>query len=450
MSTLTLSIASNYVPDWKVPHIVRELIQNGQDSEKLGYPLTVDATDGGKVKITNEGVTLNRSTLLLGGGTKTDGGFAGKFGEGYKLAALAALRLGIDFRVRTSDESWQFFLSESVEFGGAPVVKVKITKAPTYVNRVTFQLDAGDNMDLKNKLVASMIAVRLDPKAKRIETPRGSILTAAEHQGCIYSHGLLVTKLPTSEGAIFGYDLPDLDLNRDRSIPDISSLQRGVAFALLSALEAKALPDLAVLLGAGFESRSLATVYSWEMSSYRDGLTRLASFLQGSADTLVSTPDEAAHAEARGVSTRIAPKAIVGLCKGAGAVKSVEEIAVARGRDVQAAEVMTATLDESVARYSVLRSIVEAADMAGIKRPELRVVRFFDDGFAGTHLGTSDLVSLSVGLVEAAEAKAPGALGELIQTYVHELAHRVSDAHDDTHTTAMQRMFGDIIAALIG
>lgn len=443
MSTLTLPITTTYVRDWNIPQIVRELIQNGMDSEKEGFPLTVDATDGGKVKITNEGVTLDRATLCLGQTSKAGGGFAGKFGEGYKLAILVALRNGIDVRVRTGDETWLFFLARDPSFGNAEVIKVKIAKAPSYVKRVTFQLDAGTNDALKAKLLLSMDAVRLPKGVRKLTTDYGSLLLDGAYQGCVYAHGLLVCRMADSDKMIYGYDLTGLDLNRDRSIPDMWSLRDQVGRVLMELAASNKLPSMDAVYRQCFEQSAISqTQYNASYSEeIRAGLKVIAEEVTKGYDALAANADEVALAEAIGVRAMLVPEALHAAIKAF--APTVAKAAESKGRSLDTAETYTSSNEETFAGYPALARIFAAVERASIPMPQVRVGRFIQDNILGTYMATGDVITIK------REHVGPKVTRDLIDTVIHELAHRVVTPHDMAHATEMNRLYGTVCAALL-
>ena len=101
MARYTLTISPDYVKDWTTEHAVREFLQNAIDQESLDsnnkMTLSYDDTS---VTIANKTSKLDKSTLLLGGGTKDGTDTIGQFGEGYKVAMLVLLREGYYVEIR--------------------------------------------------------------------------------------------------------------------------------------------------------------------------------------------------------------------------------------------------------------------------------------------------------------------------------------------------------------
>lgn len=126
MRTYTLPIAETYVQDWGVWEGVRELLQNAMDErDGNGAELCVDYDPKGMtLMIWSKGRELSPRSLVLGASDK-GAGYRGRFGEGYKLAALALIRAEKSFRCYTGCRAWDFSIDHDPEFD-AKVLKVNI------------------------------------------------------------------------------------------------------------------------------------------------------------------------------------------------------------------------------------------------------------------------------------------------------------------------------------
>ena len=98
-----LTLTPDYVSDWTFNDAIRELIQNGTDQEALDkgnvFSLGYDE-DQEILSLKNAKSSLKINTLLLGRSSKADNeDTVGKFGEGYKSAALVLNRIGKTFTI---------------------------------------------------------------------------------------------------------------------------------------------------------------------------------------------------------------------------------------------------------------------------------------------------------------------------------------------------------------
>ena len=103
MSLIKLEIAIDYPIEWKFNKVFRDLIQNFYDSlkaDKFGksFKYSFDLEEGGYhvVMETYENEFSYEWLTYIGGSTKTDkqGEYIGKYGEGFKMAALRIMQMG--------------------------------------------------------------------------------------------------------------------------------------------------------------------------------------------------------------------------------------------------------------------------------------------------------------------------------------------------------------------
>lgn len=208
MAKFDLTIAASYVKDWSVYEGVRELIQNAKDAEQDGRAMTVTHA-GNTLRITNQGVRLDRSVLLLGVTSKSDGGYRGHFGEGLKLGALALTRAGRKLRIINDDESWSFQIVDSPVFG-APVLTVS-TRALSSTSgsfSAEVELSAVEWQEMRpNFRFLSPLS------GNEIQTDCVTILRGASETGRCYVKGIYVE---TKEQLTAGYDFQRASTDRDR------------------------------------------------------------------------------------------------------------------------------------------------------------------------------------------------------------------------------------------
>ncbi len=94
-----LNISENYVPTWGAWEVGREVISNAIDADPKGYKIKTANKD--KVIVTTKTRPTLAQVKFIGGGTKNaSSGTIGCFGEGIKLAAMVAARLGGALRLR--------------------------------------------------------------------------------------------------------------------------------------------------------------------------------------------------------------------------------------------------------------------------------------------------------------------------------------------------------------
>ena len=234
MSKYELSISTDYVPTWTLQDALRELFQNAIDQEAVCSDNAMKwdfNVANGTLAISNQTSKLNASTLLLGTSTKRgDSSTVGKFGEGYKLAALVLTRLGKKLTIYSGTETWNFRFSKSRKFN-ATILVCDITTDW----RVWRQGDPTLSMVVEGLTLqdfAELQAVNLQvlPPKAFITSPKGRILLDERWRGKVFVNGLFIvdTNTTNSMGTYrCGYDLkPEfVELDRDRKLITDFNLQ---------------------------------------------------------------------------------------------------------------------------------------------------------------------------------------------------------------------------------
>jgi hypothetical protein len=207
-----LTIKCDYLPNWGVYEGCRELVQNGKDAEtELGAKLTVTHT-GNKLYIENEGATLPHEALLLGHTTKLGrGDTIGKFGEGLKLGILALVRAGHAIKIRSGSEVWIPRIERSERFN-ADVLTFTILKNREPKNRVRIEIGGIDSDSWKEFKKCFLFLCERE-NDDRVTTTAGTLLLAPRFKGRVFVKGIFVSNDPS---LVYGYDLRDADLDRDR------------------------------------------------------------------------------------------------------------------------------------------------------------------------------------------------------------------------------------------
>ena len=114
-----LTVSNRYCQHWTIWLALREILQNTLDCENRNIDV-LDEGAGGEQRILFEtfGSKLEKSSLMMGETTKDDDSSTlGKFGEGYKLAALVLIRNGMDVHVINGYDKWIFTIEEHPVMG---------------------------------------------------------------------------------------------------------------------------------------------------------------------------------------------------------------------------------------------------------------------------------------------------------------------------------------------
>lgn len=227
---LELSLDPEYV-SWDLWACVRELLQNAKDAADIGHKMTVELTDGGVLRIKNDGAALTRKSLILGGTSKRGTSQRGQFGEGYKLAFATLLRAGRSIRVFNQGEIWQPAIEWSSAFH-SDVMVVHISPAPNPTQDLTIEVAP----IIKSEFASIKTRLLFDRQEELAKTKvsSGILLKSPDLTNKLFVKGIYINELPGRFA--FGYDLFHLKLNRDRSLADPWSMKREVHAILDEAL----------------------------------------------------------------------------------------------------------------------------------------------------------------------------------------------------------------------
>jgi hypothetical protein len=236
-SRIELSVAPNYV-NWGVWQALREFFQNGQDAADEGYPMKVEYFPRTRrLTITNEGALLERSTLVLGGTTKSNTSARGQFGEGYKLACATLLRLNHPVTIDNQAERWVPGLEWSDTYG----CRVLIMNVSRLQSRGSLKVQV-ENVTQEEWELASERLLFLTPPIITSKTSYGDALLDPTHQGNLYVGGIYVCPLEGGKYK-FGYDLnTNVRLDRDRGLANPWELKNHICDVLRECVENNLLP----------------------------------------------------------------------------------------------------------------------------------------------------------------------------------------------------------------
>lgn len=207
---IQLSISPDYCKDWGMWEVVREVVQNAVDSNDLGRRMKVTHS-GDTLRVSNEDVRLGKEVLLLGKTSKLDSpNQRGQFGEGLKIALVAALRCGLNVKIINDDESWTPSLEVAEQFGGEKVLTIRTHQRQKGVGAFTVEL-AGIPKDTWTELRKNFLF--LTPTKKSIPCMGATILQGEEQKGRCYVKGIFVEH---NERLEHGYDFQHVSVDRDR------------------------------------------------------------------------------------------------------------------------------------------------------------------------------------------------------------------------------------------
>lgn len=233
MTTYELSISTKYVPNWGIKEGIREILQNAIDANTQGCKMEVKYDPSSRtLKVSNRGVYLAPSSLLMGETDKTDKtDQIGKFGEGYKLGSLALLREGkqvtIFNRCTDSPQRWEFGLVFSTKYNTKLMVVKTFNIKSEKQDKMTFQIQ-GITSEEWNECQNLFLDIGNYGSYNRHTCLQGEVLDGDSVKGCLFVGGIFIQK---KENYWYGYNFNPggITLNRDRTIIDGWSLEYHVA-----------------------------------------------------------------------------------------------------------------------------------------------------------------------------------------------------------------------------
>lgn len=444
---LELSIKVPYVKNWGLWEAVRDLMQNGIDSEvQFSAPLSVwhDPKRGGTgmLCIENEGAVLPHEALLLGHTTKSDrGDLAGQFGEGLKLACLVLARRGHEVIIRSGSEVWTPCIERSEKFD-ADVLVVHIATGRKHQNRVRVEI-GGISAEEWAEMAPGFRFLDKN-KAKKddvIETYAGSILLAPEQRGKIFVKGIFVASKPDYHVG-FDFTSSDVKIDRDRKMVDEWDLKYRVAnlWKIASASADKACADKArkLFVDAAFAGAPELRCFEdgWMADTLDEGTKaalaeRFAEKFGDDAHPVTNMGDamELEHLGKRGVQVDKTVAALVESKKGKldtvkGALKNevVEQHSLSDLTDAERNALLSAWA------IMELAGVVVADDMK-----LLSIVSFRDQKLCGMFKGADGSVMLA--------KKELRSWSHALATLLHEFSHRAGGDGEHAHVSQLEEMW---------
>lgn len=218
MARYTLTISPDYVSNWSVEDAVRELLQNAIDQENLqkGNHKTISVEENCLI-ISNYKSVLEKSSLLMGGGTKDGSSTIGQFGEGYKVALLVLLREGYKVEIHNKgvNELWLPKLVNS------RIYSTTVLAIDTYEYKVDQVSE--NNLDIvvygitNSEEILKSIWLDYSESKEEISVGKSTILLDKTEKGNIYIGGLRVANITH---LTYGYNFGPgtLSVGRDRNV----------------------------------------------------------------------------------------------------------------------------------------------------------------------------------------------------------------------------------------
>ena len=235
MCCYELPLSPNYVCNWGIKEAIREILQNSIDANKCGYDKKIIYNKTNQsLSITNYGVKLSKSSLVLGCSSKNeDSNMIGKFGEGYKLALIVLLRNNKSVKIYNMDEVWLPTFSFSNRFE-TDILNINVSKLEDYdvKDGLSFVI-SGINQEMYDELLLYFPCID-DHYGNTISSENGYILLDDKFKGKMYVEGLYIQY---DENFKYGYNFNSdvVNLDRDRKAINYYELRKLTATAVLTA-----------------------------------------------------------------------------------------------------------------------------------------------------------------------------------------------------------------------
>ena len=439
MPKLFTSIARPYRPGWGLIEGAREAIQNGLDAEiELNAKLTVDYVDG-KVRITNEGATLEREAILVGHSTKRGrSDLIGVHGDGFPSGALAIVRDGYSLKIRNGGEVWTASIEHSDAYK-ADVLTFDIAIGRKETPRVRVEI-GGVAPDQWAEIRERFLALD-GGRGERVKTDDGELLMGDFYKGRVYVKGIFVE---TDRELAYGYNFSTASVDIERKMVDSYDKRSAMRRIWHDAVARR--PDLVtpMLVMLDKQTADVAGVNEYNAYEAKTALVDAAAadFVQKFGSDAIACKSlaettEAAHLGKRGIVVPDAMRAIL-----------------ARSNVVNFDKAKAALSRETLCDYgwedlTVIERdhLTEAVEMVSAARP-----------------------TVTLDLVDVCDFRKPGTMGlfassriklarkglttreEVLSTLVHEAAHYTTGAGDGdkSHVAEIESIWTAIVKKLAG
>lgn len=431
-----LTIDTSYVPDWGLAETVREFTQNALDAHDKGRPMSVEHRRG-RLSIRSLGARMDRSVLLLGYTDKKGTDARGGFGEGLKLACLAAVRSGHKVAIDTGDEVLEPFLGPSQNFPGRTTLWFSISARPkdkiVCVEVVVHKVYAKEWRKLSEQFLA------LSPPVFCLSTEHGTLLLDRKHVGRVYARGIFVLQDPKLAR---GYDIP-LKTDRDRRLVARSELSSAIANIYYTAVCQNTTYADIVLDMLEQDTRDVESFPYGHGPDYDAACAALKerfSAKHGPKSAPVATDGERRHLARWGLRGIVVPSVLYSTL----AEQYAKELSVLK-RNVRVLKTYAhsdLSAEERINLHCAVRLLQTADPAFTIGR--VQVAKFKNL----THVPVFGLHDPGTGIIQIGRDQLE-VLGQALQTLVHERAHDEGGDLTKEHTDSIERLWRRVAEWLI-
>lgn len=275
-----LNIGEKYVPEWGAWEVGREVISNAIDADRAHYNVEIVGPD--HIRVKTQTMPTLAQIKFIGGGTKNaTGETIGCFGEGIKLAAMVAKRLGGDMRVRFDRYEIRYELTHDEGLGGRSVF-MHVTEKPDFFDGMAVDV-------LVNGIARSV-------SGKFLAKPdRGMIEKIDVDKLIIYNKGVFVAEKLTK--SLYDWNL-QTSINRDRNVIDYWAIGHQIVSIMDSAIDMKFARELLDASPDMFELECLRKHSLWASTNIPRMLLAAVKEKYG-ADVIMAANDLQANQLAR-------------------------------------------------------------------------------------------------------------------------------------------------------
>lgn len=440
MPIFDLNFTDRYCSHWTVANAVREIVANAEDERRIGGTMSVEHK-GEKLTVTSHGRHLTTRALAFGATTKGDDDRTiGKFGDGLKAALAVFLRCRMPVHIDTGREVWVPRYIQRDGLDRVVAITTRSLPAKYHRERVVFEVEgvtADDWAEWRKMFLF------LSPAVDSVNTEHGSLIRDEALRGAIYCRGIFVERKPDYR---YGYDLNDLQLNRDRAVADSWEVDQAIRRVWDAAAKsfAPVRADLVALVGNHDQRElSISSYFAPSLSpETRDSVVSAFVATHGADAVPVMSSDEAARASQNGLNAVIVPSAMRVILASAG-VKSLADVIAARRESVEKTysldEIEPREVDAIQGAIAVFSSAVEGR---GESMPTIEIVDFADATRLGLFVPDSERVLIARKLLA-------GPRHRLYGVVAHEIAHRAGGDGDAAHREAIEDLMGRAIESLV-
>lgn len=276
------------IDNWDDPvRVFEDIGQNHSDAAEGAYGMNMSfevRRDGTLMRVTEDellpddetvGVSIGDNgsgyypdkIMIKGVSSKKSPIYAGKYGEGMKMIAAAALRLGLDLTYESmvdtpqGQRAWSaravtvetevikkgkpttesiiaFDVAEAApQQGSRTILRLPKDKPPTLEQLRVWKswlkvVDPREQDQNGHRGLARYLRQLRKPGSERISAA-GGITILLDEPGAIYENGLRLNAEAEGERPLaFGYDTPEVSKTRERNSPDMDRVRRYASFAL--------------------------------------------------------------------------------------------------------------------------------------------------------------------------------------------------------------------------